>query len=442
MTDNHDEKSDLEKQRENTNDIDRENPLYNAYTENTDLKKASINDFSIDLGDEDELLDKINIKKDEKRIAKNNPSKKKKHKPKASKGITALIYILIVFSVSFGIAIYGLVALNDVLGILRKDEIITVVVPENATVDTVAAILKDNGVISQKITFRLYIKFLHPKISFFEGVYNLNPHEGYDVNVEKIRKKAAVRKEVTVTIIEGTTLADIIDILEEKKVCDASRLVTALESIDLDSYAFIKDMPKNADRKRRLEGYLFPDTYNFFKDSAETEVVKKFMDAFNAKVTPEHYEKAKALNMNMDEVVTLASIIQKEAGIMTEMKKVSSVFHNRLKKDSPFPMLQSDPTCWYPHPNRNSVPEAARTDYFNSNKYNTYKIKGLPPGAICNPGIDAINAVLEPDSTPYYFFVTDKNNKYYYAETFPQHEKNCATAEKAGIKAGTDTSSK
>lgn len=116
--------------------------------------------------------------------------------------------------------------------------------------------------------------------------------------------------------------------------------------------------------------------------------------------------------MTPDEVLTLASIVQKEAGDLEEMQKVASVFLNRLKPGSPYPMLQSDPTMNY--------------EFLDA--YNTYEIQGLPPGPICNPGLDAISAVLYPADTNYYFFVTDKDMNYYYAETFEEHQQNCAIA--------------
>jgi len=414
-------------------------------TESSDSKKEQ---FSLNIGDEDALLEKIEIKKEEKQYEKPNDKtvqKKKKRRKKrikeAAKGISALVYILIVTAISFALAIYGLIALNDYLGLVKKDEMIQISIPENATTGQVAKILKEKGVISQEMTFRIYMSLAYPNITYFSDMYTLNPHDGYAANVQKIRLTAEAKEEIEVTIPEGTTLSKIIDILTEKEVCSSSRLADILDTADFTSFEFVKNLPKTEGRIYDFEGYLFPDTYRFYKNDAEISVVKKIFENTKAKLTPAHYEKAEKLGMTMDEVITLASIIQKEAGLKSEMHKVASVFHNRLKPGSPFPKLQSDVTCWYPHERRDDVPKSSREEFYNRNKYNTYVINGLPPGPICNPGIEAINAALEPDSTEYYFFVTDVNSKYYYGKTLKEHEKNCATAERQGIKTGTDTHS-
>lgn len=152
------------------------------------------------------------------------------------------------------------------------------------------------------------------------------------------------------------------------------------------------------------------------------------------KYTDEYAKRADKLGMSMHEVLTLASIIQKEAGNIEEMKKVSSVFHNRLNSSS-LRMLQSDVTVWYPYATKEDVED------LNAFKgtYNTYDLEGLPPGPVCNPGAEAIEAALYPDDTGYYYFVTDKNNKYYYAYTFEEHQYNCNVAESVGVAGGTDT---
>ena len=396
-------------------------------------------EFTLNVKDDDTLFESIDILKEEKKQEK--PVKKKKKKKK-QKGLSILIHILIICGLSLILATYGLVAMNDFSGFLKADEIIAVTIPDKADTKQVAEILKDNGLISQKLTFRIYVRIFYPSISYYADIYNLNSKDGYDNIIDAIRNKAKAKEEVSVVIPEGYKLDQIVELLAEKGVGDKVRLYNALEDADFSQFEFMKDVPINDVRKYRLEGYLFPDTYNFFKEDAEASSIKKLLSNYQIKVTPEHYEKAQKLGMTMDQVITLASVIQKEAGLKEEMHKVSSVFHNRLAKDSPYPKLQSDVTCWYPFSTRDELPKSSQSEFYNKNKYNTYIINGLPPGPICNPGIEAIEAALEPENTQYYFFLTDKNNKYYYAKTFPEHEKNIKTAERAGIKTGTDTTEK
>jgi len=396
-------------------------------------------EFSLNVRDDDTLFESIDISKEEKQPEK--PVKKKK-KRKKQRGLSILIHILIICGLSLILATYGLVAMNDFSGFLKSDEIIAVSIPEKADTKQVAEILKENGIISQSLTFRIYVRVFYPSISYYADIYNLNPKDGYDNIIDTIRNKAKVKEEVSVVIPEGYKLDQIVELLAEKGVGDKVRFYNALEDADFSQFEFMKDVPVNDIRQYRLEGYLFPDTYNFFKGDAEASSIKRLLSNYQTKITPEHYEKAQKLGMTMDQVITLASVIQKEAGLKEEMHNVSSVFHNRLAKDSPYPKLQSDVTCWYPFGTRDEVPKSAQSEFYDKNKYNTYIISGLPPGPICNPGIEAIEAALEPENTEYYFFLTDKNNKYYYAKTFPEHKKNIEAAERAGIKTGTDTAEK
>lgn len=172
-----------------------------------------------------------------------------------------------------------------------------------------------------------------------------------------------------------------------------------------------------------MEGYLFPDTYTFYVDTDPEVVCQKIYKNFDEKFKPEYYEQMKKLNMTLDEVITLASIVQAEAPDVESMKKIASVFENRLANPEEFPRLESDPTTYYVdeviRPNIEIPSEAI----FEA--YDTYKSNGLPPGAIGNPGIDAIEAVLFPADTDYYFFFANiETNETFFAGTNEGHEAN------------------
>ena len=234
---------------------------------------------------------------------------------------------------------------------------------------------------------------------------------------------------VTVTIPEGTSASQIAELLEEKGVCSAQDFLSAVNNPE--NLSLISENIENADERAfLLEGYLFPDTYEFYLNSSGQSALKRFTDNLNAKLKPEYYDRARALGYTMDEIITIASIIQEEAGNPAEMNDVSSVIHNRLDSYD-YPYIQCDVAIVYL--------ERYVKPYFTEEEYEelTYnynivsKRRGLPAGAITNPGTAAIEAALYPSDTDYYYFVTDEDGNYYYANTYAGHRENCR---KAGIK--------
>lgn len=235
---------------------------------------------------------------------------------------------------------------------------------------------------------------------------------------------------VTVTFPEGYTALEIAQKLEENGVCSEKDFMQAVQSSSLAAeYGFLDEMKDTDKRAFLLEGYIFPDTYEFYTDESAESALSRFLQNAKNKLTDEMKEKAKKLGYSIDEIISLASVIQAEAGDPKEMGKVSSVLHNRIES-ADYGLLQCDVTIHYVNENILTSPylEGAKSRF--SEYYNTYKRKGLPVGAICNPGLDAINAALEPEKTDYFYFVTDKDWNYYYAATYEEHLKNC---KKCGI---------
>ena len=233
------------------------------------------------------------------------------------------------------------------------------------------------------------------------------------------------RPTVRLVFPEGSTVAEIAEILESGSVCTADEfLLTAQDSSLLSEYGFSIESPEN--RSFALEGYLFPDTYDFYVGEGSASAAKRFLKNARSKFDGSLLEKCAEIGMTLDEVLTLASIIQEEAGDPADMGGVSSVLHNRLDSSS-FPKLQCDAATFYL---RDSVkPYVTEERYeFLSQLYGTYICEGLPEGPITNPGIEAINAALNPDETDYYYFITDSDDVYHYAKTYSQHLKNCREA--------------
>ena len=261
-----------------------------------------------------------------------------------------------------------------------------------------------------------------------------NPGEGIPFLSTK-SKTTLPDNTVTVTFPEGYTIVQIAQKLEQSKVCSAQAFLEACKKpaagIELD----------NADdRVFLLEGYIFPDTYEFYLESDARSVVDKFIENYNSKITDEMKQRAKTLGYTMDQMMTLASVIQKECDAdIDECANVSSVFHNRLKDPASFPKLESDVTTFYVSQNLKDVigyQDGVALENQNDEVkkymelYSTYYREGLPVGPICNPGLTAINAALHPADTKYVFFLTDKSGEhFYYASTIAEHNAN-------GVKAG------
>lgn len=228
---------------------------------------------------------------------------------------------------------------------------------------------------------------------------------------------------VRVTLIEGWTVLEMAEVLEAKGVCSAADFITAVQTIDYD-YDFLQDLPADDTRIYRLEGYLFPDTYEFYVDSRAATVVNRLLANFQ-KRTQDLLPQIEAMGWTWDEAVTFASMIQGEADTTANMAKVSRVLHNRLAPDSGFSKLQLCSTRDYVtflQTNGDYDAEALKL------AYNTYHRDGLPIGAINNPGLDALKAALNPseDATikQCYYFATDyKTGITYFSKTFAEHQE-------------------
>ncbi len=235
-----------------------------------------------------------------------------------------------------------------------------------------------------------------------------------------------VSNTVRVTFPEGYTAKQIAEKLEENGVCAAKDFMALLQgdyykALD---YGFITDFKNAQDKAFVLEGYIFPDTYEFYKGESAELALSRFLKNADTKLAEEYYFRAAELGYTMSEIITLASIIQEEAGDPKEMPLVSSVLHNRLNSPA-YGKLQCDVTINYVNDCITDSPYISGDTSRYAQLYNTYKCEGLPAGAICNPGIDAIKAALYPEESNYFFFVTDNDWNYYYAETYAEHKKNC-----------------
>lgn len=230
---------------------------------------------------------------------------------------------------------------------------------------------------------------------------------------------------VTVMFPEGTSVSQMAQMLEENGVCSASDFMAeANNPLNLEGFSFAIPNPEN--RAFLLEGYLFPDTYEFYRNESASSAIKRFLKNAESKFTAEIRAECDTLGFSLDEILTLASIIQEEAGNPEEMYKVSSVLHNRLQSKK-FPRLQCDVATFYLRDYVKPYVDEMRYEELIE-LYNTYHCQDLPAGPITNPGIDAVKAALFPENSDWYYFVTDSDGVYHYAETWSEHQENCEIA--------------
>ncbi len=273
--------------------------------------------------------------------------------------------------------------------------------------DTFAAAarqLGEKGVVSQPRLFALWARLrgldtrVHRGLYRFEGA--VSPRSVLD---GLVRGRTVIHK---VTIPEGFTLRQIGRLLESKGLVTPEKFAAAIADPSLlDSLG-----------AGSMEGYLFPTTYFFRALAMEEEIVRTMFAEFRDRFTPELEARAKELGLTRHQLVTLASIIEKEGGPGAEMPLVSAVFHNRLKRGM---RLQSDPTVIYGLEDFNG--NLTRGDLRSPGPYNTYRIRGLPPGPIANPGLVALKAALHPAEVDYLYFVSRNDGSHYFSESLREH---------------------
>ena len=324
------------------------------------------------------------------------------------------LYAMMVIVASLLLAVYALHVANDALALMKPSSDLSVKIEKGSTVGRIARELKDAGHIEYRWACVLFAKVPGNADSFQYGTYVLNTDMDYLELVTNLQKTASFRATVTVMIPEGAELREIIATLDEKNVCTAEELWDAVENHPFD-YDFLQNLPE---RENRLEGYLFPDTYEFFEQSDAVTVLTKFLDNFEVKFSQELRDRAQEIGMSIDEVVTLASIIEREAASDEDRATVSSVFHNRLNSTQ-YPLLQSCATVQYVLQERKPV--LTYDDIKIDSPYNTYLYEGLPIGPIASPGLASIKAALYPETTDYYFFVVTADGTHIFSKTLAEH---------------------
>lgn len=290
---------------------------------------------------------------------------------------------------------------------LIPDNIIFTIHP-GQSLNRIAANLEKQGLISSHLLFKLYVQYKKSDTRLMAGEYQLSalktPVEILDTLI-----KGKVRL-YRLTIPEGLNMDEIAILVSEAGFCPAPDFLSLCLNFN-----FIQKLKLNS---FSLEGYLYPDTYFFPKHTPCDQIIQKMVDTFHNVYTREWHERTKMLGFTVHEIVTLASIIEKETGDAPERPLISSVFHNRLKKKM---RLESDPTVIYG--DKEFDGRIRRRHLQRKTPYNTYQIRGLPPGPIANPGALALQSALYPADANYLFFVSKNDTTHKFSKTFAEHNR-------------------
>jgi len=327
--------------------------------------------------------------------------------PKKITGLLAVLFILLMVITFMSIKTSN----QQYLPVdLNNKTPVDIYIPANVGARQVATILEENQVIRSHKAFLSYCRKEKLDTRLKPGHYSFNRSQTLAQIAHSIAEGQVVKTKITIP--EGYTVREIGDMLVEKQVCSKEAWQEAIKA-DY-PYDFLKNVPDN--NKYRLEGFLFPDTYYIEENTTSYEIINMMLQNF-AKVWKNDFAgQAQAQNMDIYETIIIASLIEEEAMHDDERRTISGVIHNRLRDGM---YLQLCPTVLYCFDQKKTVLNDADLDI--ESPYNTYRHPGLPPGPISNPGKASIAAALNPEKTPYYFYVSKGDGSHYFSRTFQEH---------------------
>lgn len=344
------------------------------------------------------------------------PFVEKKRNSTTHRALTlALVMLLVAGLLSVGVSF----VVADVLALHRGEVTAQVEVTAETTPYQYGRQLARAGVIRFPTLFALVTR-LRGGFAPVAGSYTVDNTMDYRALGRAVVLPTRKNKEITVTIPPGTTIPGLIRIFCEAGVGTQETWERAINQAEYDC-PLLAELPTEG-RLWRLEGYLFPDTYRVWQNSTPEAVVRRMLANLERKFDARYVARARELGMSVDQVLTIASLIEAESRYPDEYARISAVFHNRLRSRN-YPYLESDATVQYALPQRKE--QLDHGDLAIDSPYNTYTHKGLPPSAICNPGADAILYAMFPASTRDYFFVSG-GGRALFAETYAAHKRNIA----------------
>ena len=332
--------------------------------------------------------------------------------------ITAVVVIALICTLVFTM---------DIKGTSGSSKSVNIDVAKGDNAVKIANTLKDNGIITNKMVFRIWTALNYTDPAFQYGRHVLNSHMSYS-EIVTVLQDPYVAETISITFPEGTTALKMGMMFEEAGIFTADEFMEACNDDYSDVFDYFDEISDDDLKFCRLEGFLYPDTYEFYEDDTPHNAIAKMLKNFQKKVlTEDNLKLIEESGMSLEDVVKLSSIVQKETQAdETITRTIASIFLNRLANLSTYPHLETDTSR-----EGYGYVSGVIMYYYDNNPpagmvaaYDTYVCSGLPVGAICNPGIDVINGVLNPLETGYYYFVNDKSGQEYYASTYEEHQAN------------------
>ncbi|KKQ79397.1 MAG: hypothetical protein UT02_C0037G0008 [Parcubacteria group bacterium GW2011_GWC2_38_7] len=333
--------------------------------------------------------------------------------------ILSWLMVLAILFIVFLVLLNVQVALNNDNQFGQKE----FVIEPGQGVRTIGKNLFDNGIIRSKFWFNVYVFIKGEKTSFYDGTFSLKTNTSIkDVINELLNQRET--KEIEIKILEGWNLLDIDEYLSNQQVlksgefldyCDSIKGNKLLQLSVENDWPLLREKPVNAS----LEGFLYPDTYRIYKQTSAEEIFHKMVDNFHLKFDQSLRDEVKKQDRDVYQILTLASIVEKEMYGYENRQKVADVFLKRLNIGM---ALQSDATLNYI--TKKGTVRPSLEDTKTDSLYNTYKYPGLPPTPICNPSIEAIRAVVYPQANPYWYFLTTPDNEIIFSKDHDEHIRN------------------
>ena len=334
--------------------------------------------------------------------------------------VNPFLYLIFVLATSAILAGVGWLLANDLCSLNKEPVEVTVEVTSEDDLDSIAQKLKNAGLVEYKWFFKFFGKIDKAEEKIGIGSYKLNSNMDYIALITAMRNSSGNLKAETVrvTIPEGYTVQQIIRLLASKGVNTEEALTEAAKTAKF-SYDFINN---DSEDLSRLEGYLFPDTYDFYLNEKPSAALNRLLQNFDKKMTAERMEEVEASKYSLKQIMNIASLIEKETD-GGDQRNIASVIYNRLDgpgdKGGTYGMLQVDASLLYALPDHDGA--ITNADKQTDSKYNLYKYAGLPPTPIANPGIAAIDAALDPAQTDYYYYALGKDGKHHFSTTLAEH---------------------
>lgn len=325
-----------------------------------------------------------------------------------------ILFIILLVIVAGVVALYFYTQINnDILGKNQSDDTYTLIIEKKDFEYEVGQKLANNKIVCSDVVWTNWMSKHYPDFEYINGEYNMTASMSYEEIAAKLQNPDVSHKSVKVCIPEGTNAMQIADILEENGICKVADFLEVCKSTDGFDYDFLETVPDSDLIAYKLEGFLFPATYDFAMNSEAKDIASQMLEAFDYRITDDMEQFCKDNDMTMYELITLASVVQEEALGQSSAKNIASVFMNRLKKGS---KLQSDVTYYYARDLRDEY--GFSQEVYDA--YYTYRCSGLPAGPISNSGSDIVDAVVNYPKTDYLYFFSDLQQEFHFAKDYDE----------------------